>query len=398
MSLKHRPIDTHTCEKPRVVHLNNAGSSLMPQCVLDTQLAHLQLEAEIGGYEAAAREAARIEAVYDSVAQLINCHRDEVAVVENATVGWMMAFYAIPFKAGDRILTAEAEYASNYLAYLQIAKQKGVSVEVIPSNTKGEVCTQSLEAMIDESVKLISITHIPTNSGLVNPVEEIGVIAKRHNILYLVDACQSAGQMPLDVERIQCDMLSATARKYLRGPRGVGFLYVRKKHITALHPPMIDLLSATWISPTQYQLREDARRFENWENNYAAKLGLGSAVDYALDMGLEHIEADVAEKAQQLRRRLASIPEVTLRDIGKKLCGLVTFTTDGIDAADLTTKLRAHNINVSCSKPSSTLLDAIKRDLPNVVRASVHYYNNDEEFERFEQVLKSLLRAPKEPA
>ena len=197
MSIDLQKVFTDTPGKKTSVHLNNCGSSLMPQSVLDAQVDHLKLEAAIGGYEAANKRRDAIEGVYDSVARLINCHRDEIAVVENATVGWAMAFYAIPFKAGDRILTVEAEYASNYLAYLQLAKQKGVEITVIPSDDNGQTSLSALEELIDGRVKLISVTHVPTNSGLVNPVKAIGAIARKHNILYLVDACQSAGQMPV---------------------------------------------------------------------------------------------------------------------------------------------------------------------------------------------------------
>ena len=363
------------------IHLDNAGAALMPRCVLETQIEHLQLEAALGGYEAERLKVDQTEAAYDSVARLINCDRDEVAIVENATVGWMMAFYSIPFAPGDRILTAEAEYASNYLAYLQIAKRSGAVVETIPSTASGEVCVESLQSMIDDRVKLISITHVPTNGGLVNPVEAIGAVARQHGILYIVDACQSAGQIPLDVKAIQCDVLSATGRKFLRGPRGVGFLYVSKRILETLHPPMIDLFSAQWVDEDQYELRADARRFENWESNYAAKLGLGRAIDYALDIGLENIETEVIRLAERLRAMLAEIPTVSVHDIGSRKCGIVTFSVAGVDAADIEKGLRASRIGVSVSSPFSTLIDARRRNLPDLVRSAVHYYNLDEELD-----------------
>ena len=229
----------------------------------------------------------------------------------------MMAFYAIPFEAGDRILTVEAEYASNYLAYLQLARQKGVIVDTIPSTADGEADVDALRGMIDERVRLISVTHVPTNGGLVNPIEEIGAIAREHDILYLVDACQSAGQMPLNVERIGCDLLSATGRKFLRGPRGSGFLYVSERILDQLHPPMIDLHSAEWIEIDRYRLRADARRFENWESNYAARLGLGRAIDYALEIGLDNIAAEVVRLAELCAHRVLVALLVRHRD----LCG-----------------------------------------------------------------------------
>ncbi len=373
-----------------VAHLDNAGASLMPRSVLETQVDHLRLEAAVGGYEAERLKSDQLGAVYDSVARLLNCRRDEVAIVENATVGWMMAFYSIAFKPGDRILTAEAEYASNYLAYLQIVRDRGVVVEAVPSTSDGELCVESLRGMIDERVKLISITHVPTNGGLVNPVEAIGEIARANDILYLVDACQSAGQIPLDVNAIQCDFLSATGRKWLRGPRGVGFLYVSRRAIDSLHPPMIDLFSAAWVDADHYELRKDARRFENWESNYAAKLGLGAAIDYALNIGIDNIEAEVSRLAAALRTKLAEIPGLCLHDIGKRKCGIVSFSVPGVDAVEIEACLRASGIHVSVSSPFSTLIDATRRQLPDLVRAGVHYYNQDTEIDALVRGIKAV--------
>lgn len=370
-----------------VLHLNNAGASLMPQAVLDACVAHLQLEATIGGYEAARQEVERVEAVYDSVARLLDCQRDEVAIIENATRAWDMAFYSVPFQPGDRILTAMAEYASNYIAYLQIAQRTGAVVEVVPNDEYGQISVSALANMMDERVKLVSITHVPTNGGLVNPAAAVGKIARDAGVLYLLDACQSAGQMPLDVEEIGCDMLSATGRKYLRGPRGTGFLYVRQSALERLEPPMLDLHAARWTALDQYKMRDDARRFENWETNYAAKLGLGVAVDYALDWGIDAIWARVHRLAERLRMRLAELPGVTVHDIGQVRCGIVTFSVKGRTSSEIRQTLRNQNINVSNSTVFSTRYDMEERQLTDIVRASVHYYNSEEEIERFCETL-----------
>ena len=371
-----------------VAHFNNAGSALPPNAVVEAQINHLQLEAAIGGYEAANQESDRVATVYDSVARLINAKPQEIAVVENATVAWDMAFYALKFESGDRILTAEAEYAANYVAYLQVARRTGTVVEVIPSAATGETSPDALEAMMDDRVKLVSITHAPTNGGLVNPAAKIGQIAKRHGALYLLDACQSVGQMPVDVAEIQCDMLSATGRKYLRGPRGVGFLYVRESLIPTMEPPIIDHFAADWTGPDSYELRTDARRFENWENNYAAKLGLGAAVDYALEIGMDPIWDRVRLLADDLRRRLRETNGITVHDIGHEQGGIVTFSSDHEESAGIKQRLASQGINISVSGPSSTLLDSTRRNLPPICRASVHYYNDEAEIDRLMAALR----------
>jgi cysteine desulfurase / selenocysteine lyase len=371
-----------------VAHFNNAGSSLPPDCVTEAQIAHLRLEAQFGGYEARERADAAIARTYVAVADLIGAAPDEIAVVENATRAWDMAFYSIPFKPGDRILTAMAEYSSNYIAYLQIARAKGVRVEVVPSDDTGQLDVAALERMMNERVRLISVTHVPTNGGLVNPAVEIGAVAKRYGALYLLDACQSVGQMPVDVNAIGCDMLSATARKFLRGPRGVGFLYVRRSVIAQLEPVMLDLHAAEWVSPERYDIVPDARRFENWETNYAAKIGMGVAVDYAQGWGLPAIWVRVSALAETLRARLNAIPGCAVRDLGLVRCGIVTFTLVGRDPEAIKAELARRGVHVSVTTVAGTRLDMELRGLTSMVRASVHYFNTEDEIERLCDALR----------
>src|SRR5919112_2323376 len=207
--------ETPGCE--RVLHFNNAGAALMPRPVLDATRDYLTLEAQIGGYEAGERGDAAIERFYGAAAELLGCDADEIAFVENATRAWDMAFYALPFAAGDRILTARAEYASNVIAFLQVAARTGAVVEVVDDDESGQLSIGDLRRRLgDESagpVKLVAMTHVPTQGGLVNPAEEVGAAAREAGVPFLLDPCQSVRQLPVDVDRIGCDLLSGTGRK-----------------------------------------------------------------------------------------------------------------------------------------------------------------------------------------
>lgn len=372
-----------------VIHLNNAGASLMPKPVSKSVIDYLNEELNYGGYETAHKFNRELAGVYDAIAGFINAKPDEIAILENATSAWNMAFFSIDFDDGDRILTSVSEYASNYISYLRLRRDADVRIEVIPNDKNGQTSIDALQKMMDGDVRLISITHIPTNSGLVNPAEQIGQIAQEHDCLYLVDACQSVGQYPVDVQKMGCDMLSATGRKYLRGPRGTGFLYVNSEKLSRLMPPFLDLHSAEWTAKDQYNIRDDARRFENWEFNYAGVLGLKTAVEYADELGIENIWNRVTFLADQLRGRLEKIAHVTVLDIGKIKGGIVTFSVDSVPAKTVQEKLSEQNINVSISSRSSTLLDMRNRQLDELVRASVHYFNTEQEIKKLTEVLDS---------
>ncbi|MEU8171295.1 aminotransferase class V-fold PLP-dependent enzyme [Microbispora hainanensis] len=379
--------DTPGCE--HVVHLNNAGSSLPPRQVTDAVVDHLRLEERTGGYEAASAALDLSERTYDAVAELVGADRDEIALVENATRAWDMAFYSLPWKPGDRILTSRAEYASNAIAFLQTARRHDVRVEVVPDDETGALSVEALRDMIDDRVKLIAVTHVPTQGGLVNPAAEIGAVAREAGVTFLLDACQSVGQMRIDVREIGCDLLSATGRKFLRGPRGTGFLYCSRRMLDRLEPPFLDLYAATWTSPDSYEVRGDARRFENWEGYVAGKIGLGVAAEYALSLGLAAIEERVTSLAEALRARLAAIPGVTVHDRGARRCGIVTLTVDGHHSEDVAARLSAAKVNVSVSAASSARWDFEARALPSLVRSSVHYYNTEDELDRLCEALPS---------
>ena len=373
------------------IHLLACGSALMPQPVVGAIIDHTQLEAQIGGYEAHKSRIDTLDATYDSVARLLNAKPQNIALVENATMAWCLAFYSLPMKAGDRVITCEAEYAANYVAFLQRAKRDGIIIDVVPSDKTGALDLDALDAMITDRTILIATTWVPTNGGLINPAEKIGTIAKARGIPFLLDACQAVGQMPVNVKKLQCDFLSATARKFLRGPRGSGFLYVKESWLETLEPVILDHFAAPWVARDSYQLRPDARRFENWENNYALRAGLKAACDYALDIGLEAISIRSFGLAAQLREQLRTVPGAQIRDIGADQCAIVSFTIDGLDPTRAVHHLAAKGIAIGTSDVSSTRLDSERRSLPLMLRAAPHYYNSEDDIEHLIAALKAEL-------
>jgi len=374
-----------------VLHLNAAGSALPSQRTLDATLDHLKLEAEIGGYEAAAMARDELEGFYPSVARLIGAQSEEIAFVENATRAWDLAFYSLDFKPGDRILTCVSEYSSNYISYLQVARKTGAEIVVVPDDEHGQIDLAALERTIDKRTKLVSISHVPTQGGLVQPAEAVGKIANGAGVLYLLDACQSVGQLPVDVDRIGCDFLSVTGRKYMRGPRGTGFLYARRATTADIEPVFLDNHAAKWTDDNAYTTRDDARRFENWERYFAGVIGLKVAADQINELGIGPIWARLSELADGLRRRLATLKGVCLTDLGKVKGGIVTFAIDGAQHAGLRDALRRQAINVSVSTQFSSRLDLQRRGLRDVMRASVHVYNTEQELDRFVAAVEALL-------
>lgn len=384
----HKNIDiamirANTPASRELIHFNNAGASLAPSCVQRAILQHLQLEQQIGAYEAAKKAVDLTENFYSAFARLLNCSASEIAWADSATHAWNTIIQALPLTAGDRILTGQNEYASNILTFLHLKKTKNIQVQIIPSDDSGLLDLESLEAAIDASVKLIALTHVASHNGLVQPARQVGSIAKRKGVLFILDACQSAGQIALDVEELQCDILTGTGRKYLRGPRGSGFLYLRKDSTANLIPTSIDLHSAKWISSDTYQIRDDARRFESFEHFVAGKIGLGMAVDYALEIGIDAIALRIAELARYLRESLSKIEGVSVHETIHAPSGIVSFSSSKEDAASVHSRLQNDRINSSIIYATNSLLDSERLGLGDRNRASVHYYNTKDEIDKF---------------
>lgn len=365
------------------IHLNNAGASLMPRPVHQAIVQHLQREVSLGGYEAADLARDAIHKAHDDVARLIGATARNVAVVENATVAFAQALSAFDFEPGDAIVTSRNDYSSNQLMYLSLAQRRGVRVLRAEDLPAGGADPDSVAKLVrTERPKLVAITHVPTNSGLVQRVEEIGRICAEHDVPYLVDACQSVGQLPIDVQQLHCTYLAATARKFLRGPRGVGFLYVSDAALEAGHYPLyIDLHGARWTEADSFELVDDATRFENWEFAYALVLGQGAAAEYARRVGVADAGRYASGLAQRAREQLANIEGVRVLDAGEELCAIVTVEIAGHDARDVVRMLREEAINTSALDRTSAVIDMDDKQAHSALRISPHYYNTQREID-----------------
>ncbi len=371
-----------------LIHLNHCGSSLPDQRVLDAQIGHLQLEATIGGYEAANAMVDADAAVASSIAQMIGADSSEIARFASAAEAWNAAFWSIPMQHGQRIIVHDHEYGANAIAFIHAAKTRGIVIDRVPSDEHGQVSIDALAQRLErtDDVALVSLTHVPTNGGLVNPAIEVGRLAHAANVPYLLDACQSVGQRVVDVDEIGCDFLSATGRKFLRGPRGTGFLYARTSILDRVTPSQPDHHGADWSSTDDYTFADGAQRFEYWEYSHAGWLGLGAAVDVALEIGLDRIQATITERAAQLRVMLADIG-MTVYDEGIEQSGIVTTATSAVRSADLRTALADAGVNSSVTHVGSSRYDVERRNLPPLLRLSVHCTTTYAELERAVEVL-----------
>ena len=389
------PLDKVRLETPgckKCIHFNNACASLPPQPVVDMMTQYLQQEALTGGYELAAEYRKEIKNFYKNTAELVGTHPQNIAFTYSATQAFIKAISSIPFEPGDIILTTINDYVSNQLAFLSLKKRLGIKVMYGKESPQGGVDIEDMKMkIVTFKPKLVSVTHVPTNSGLIQDVEAIGKICRKYNIWYLVDACQSAGQIDLDMTRIGCDFLSATFRKFMRGPRGAGFLAISERVISQnLTPLYIDLTSARWTGYDEYQIEHSAIRFEEFEKNYALVLGSSEAVKYLLDLGVPQVSERTIHLANKLRLGLGDHPHLTVLDPGERLCGIISFTSTSIPRRKWIKTLKQNQIHFSIIGKQNAWIDYENRNVDWAIRLSPHYYNTDNEIQQVIDLLSGL--------
>ena len=459
-------VDDNVHTTGTVIHLNHAGASPSPNTVLERVIKHMKLEQKLGGYAAAELVKDELNSVYDKVCQLIHARNphQEIALMESATVAFTKIFYTIVYaiqqqnekdknsKQRNVILISDVEYAANVVAICKFATEYNWVVLSLPSSvvdgkSTGIVDIEQLDKILSgtykykdhgetttkildpDTIGLICITHIPTNCGIINPIEQIGQMIQSYNdansnngdsdnipsMYYIVDTCQSIGHVNVDVQTIQCHGLIGTGRKYLRGPRGTGFLYVSSSIVNDLIPNHIDHygIPITLGVPSkldddgdnininkvainenniiQYQPRVGATRFEYWESNIANKLGLGVAIQYCIDIGIDSIEADIKSRSKYLRNKLKKLPKVNIYHGDDSTCGIVTFSIIGMEGDDiknikqqLFASSDTYKFEVSTTQDTSTPIDSLIMDAPKLlIRVSVSYTTTTTEIDLF---------------
>ncbi len=388
MAIDVAKVRSDTPAAQELAFLDNAGAALSPTIVTSTVIEYLEREQQIGGYAAMEEAEDRILAVNASAARLVGVDADQVALQTSATSAWMRAFTSVPLVAGDRILTTRAEYASNVLPMIQAAQRAGATIEFIADGADGTADPNALADMLDERVKVVAITHAPSHNGLIVDAAAIGDVIRAADSAawYLLDACQSLGQIPVDMGEIGADFFTATGRKFLRGPRGTGFLAVSKRVLAELEPFPINMFGSDWDGDVGYKVGPSANRFQSFETSLAGMLGLGAAIDYTLDVGLDEIRVRLDSLANQLRSELSTLDGVRVFDRGDSKSAIVVFSCSGNDAWEAVRRLRDVGVIVTAVKRQVNPRDIDSYGAECVLRASPHIYNTEAD-------LNDLVRA-----
>ena len=375
------------------IHLNNAGAALMPRPVHQAMVEYLAIERDIGGYEAADQQADEIAVTYDRLAELVGAKASNMAIVANATDGFVRSMSSFDLERGDTILTSRADYTSYQIHYLALSQRLGVRILHADDLPEGGIDAQSVREILSrEKCRLVHVSWIPTHSGTIQDVAAVGDACEEAGVPFIVDACQAIGQVPIDIATLKCDYLSVTARKFLRGPRGIGFMFASDRALSrGDHPLYVDMRGARWVSPDRYSVDPTARRYEDWEFPYALVLGLRAAAEYAIARGITQCGDRARSHAAYLRDRLAEMPGARVLDRGQNLSAIVTVEIGVLDARGIVKELRDRGINTAATLQWYGMLDLGARGVESALRLSPHYYNTNDELDRALDAIQEIL-------
>lgn len=374
------------------IFLNSAGASLMPKTVLEKISQYLKEEEKIGGYLLQDNQAQKLEEFYSEASKLINAQPHNLALTHDATDAYIKALSCIPFESNDVIVTTDDDYGSNQIQFMSLQKRLGIQIKRIKTLENGDLDISNFADLVDKhNPKLVAASHVPTNSGLIQNIKAIGEICNNKQILFLVDACQSIGQLQVDVHEIKCDFLTATGRKFLRGPRGTGFLYVSDKVLNLdYYPLFIDGKGATWKTASEFEIEPSAKRFETWERSCALQMGLIEALKYLNRIGVDKVEAYNSNLMEHFRRNLSSISGVVLYDKGSKKCNILTFNKHNKSLEEISTALKSNNVFFSVSHKHWGVIDFEKKGVEWLIRLSPHYFNTIEEIDKASEIIEGI--------
>jgi cysteine desulfurase / selenocysteine lyase len=374
------------------IFFNNAGASLIPKPALKAMIDYLEQENLVGGYELAQQKMPQTAQFYEQAAILLNTKPQNIAFANHATDAYNKAISSIPFKKNDTILTTIDDYVSNHITFLSLQKRFGINIITSKKRFNNEIDFEDFEEkIIVHKPILVAVTHVPTNTGLIQNVEKVGELCQKHNALFLLDACQSVGQIEVDVQNIQCDFLTATGRKFLRGPRGTGLLYVSDKVLNlGLEPLFLDLHSAQWTSTNTYKTVKTAQKFESWELSHASLLGFATSLKYLNDIGIKNIEIQNKKISGYFREKLSIIENILVLDYGKNLSNIITWQHKKLSLLEHQTILKQNKICFSIAHKSVAIFDFEAKKVDWAIRFSPHYYNTIEEIDTVVDLLKSI--------
>ena len=376
-------------------YLNNAGAGLMSPATVETITEYLKLESKIGAYHAAAESKSLMQDFYLNAAKIINADSDtEIAFTDSASRGWNMVVYGAKLKKGARIITLASEFGTNLVTLFDLAKRIEGTVAIINCDSKGTFFFDELEAELKKGAALVAISHAVAHGSIVNPVNEVGVLAKKYGAIYIVDGCQAVGQFKVDVQQIQCDAYMTTGRKWLCGPRGTGFLYVKKSslfHATQLDLASADLVLNSLSKVTDVEIRKDAKQFELWERSISNMLGLSSAINDCLFKNISVISEQIQYLSNKLRYLAYSNSNLNIIGEIESLSGILGFyLNDESKEETLKEEFKKNGISISTMSDWDCPLHFPKTGAKSIFRLSPHYTTSGETIDLASKIITSF--------